>query len=146
MEYKGPLTQKGLKTYNAPGLGQRVGEAYHISGAVVIPPNSTIVETCGTTGFDEQMKLPKDLIEETMNAFKNIEAHLAAAGVTDGFQSVYSMTSYHVGGLEAHTEALDKATKQYFGSNRPAWAGIGVMELAEGARVEIKVSAILTQQ
>ena len=56
------------------------------------------------------------------------------------------MTSYHVGPLEGEAmEALDKATEKFFGGNRPAWSGIGVSALADGARVEISASAILTK-
>ena len=90
------------------------------------------------------MVYPKDLTEEIMNAFANVEAALQSAGVKDGFRSVYQMTSYHVTDFgDADMEAVDKAVEKYFGKNRPAWAGIGVASLYGGARIEITAWAAL---
>lgn len=144
MEFISSLTTKGLKCYNSPGLGKKTSDLFHVSGAIIIPPNTATVMTCGTTGYDENLKLPKDILEETENVFKNIESNLAAAGVKDGFQSVFQMTSYHTGPLEGESmDALDKCTAKYFRGNRPAWAGVGVTALADGARIELQVQAIL---
>lgn len=143
MEYATPLNSAGLNAYNVPGLGEKVSEHYHISSAIVIPPNASTVVTSGQVGFNADMTLPKDLLQEVLNTFQSVEDSLAAAGVKDGFQSVYRMTSYHVGMSEELDAALDVAIKKYFGTNRPAWTGVGVAALSEGARIEISVMAVL---
>lgn len=90
------------------------------------------------------MTLPEDLTEQVLQCFQNVEDSLAAAGVKDGFQSVYQMTSYHVGGLDATLDAaLETATKKYFKKNRFAWAGVGVEALYDGAKIEITAYAAL---
>lgn len=144
MEFPTPLNAGGLKAFNVPGLGEKVSEQFHIASAIVIPPNATTVVTSGQVGFDADMKLPKDLLEEVLTCFQNVVDSLAAAGVQDGFQSVYQMTSYHVGGVgEEVNAALGVAIEKYFGGNRPAWAGVGVEALSDGARIEMTVSAVL---
>jgi enamine deaminase RidA (YjgF/YER057c/UK114 family) len=143
-EYKGSLNSSGIKSFNSPGLGEKLSSLLHISSAVTIPANTCTVVTSGTTGYDEHMVYPKDLTEEIMNAFANVEAALAAAGVRDGFRSVYQMTSYHVTDFsDAGLEAVNKAVEKYFGKNRPAWAGVGVASLYGGARIEITAWAAL---
>lgn len=143
-EYKSPLNTFGIKSFNSPGLGEKLSNLLHISSAVVIPANTRTVVTSGTTGYDENMTYPKDLTEEILLAFANVEVALKAAGVKDGFRSVYQMTSYHVTDFgDADMEALDKAVGKYFGTNRPAWAGIGIASLYGGARIEITAWAAL---
>lgn len=144
MEYTSPLNATGIRCYNVPGLGEKISSIFHISSAVVIPANTATVVTSGQTGYNADMKLPTDLTEEVLNAFRNVEESLAAAGVKDGFSSVYQMTSYHTGGLGDDTNAaLDVAVTKYFKGNRPAWAGIGVDKLTDGARIEITAWAAL---
>lgn len=143
-EYKTPLNSAGFKAYNVPGLGEKVSDYYHIVNAIVIPAGARTVVTSGQTGFGADMKLPTDLTEEVLNCFQNVVDSLKAAGVEDGFASVYQMTSYHTGGLKDDmNEALEVATTKYFQGNRFAWAGVGVEALADGARIEISVSAVL---
>jgi len=143
-EYKGPLNALGIQSFNTPGLGEKLSNLLHISGAIIIPSDIRTVVTSGTTGYDENMVYPKDLTEEIMNAFANVEAALQSAGVDDGFRSVYQMTSYHVTDFsDADMEAVDKAVEKYFGKNRPAWAGVGVTSLYGGARIEITAWAAL---
>lgn len=143
MEYATPLNNAGVKAFNVPGLGEKVSDQYNISSAIVIPPHVSTVVTSGQVGFNEDMTLPNDLLSEVLNTFQSVEDSLAAAGVKDGFQSVYRMTSYHVGMSEELDSALAVAIKKYFGTNRPAWTGVGVAALSEGARIEISVMAVL---
>ena len=142
-EYPSPLNTHGLRCVNSPGLGEKLSGLLHISGAIIIPPNASTVVTSGQTGYSADMTYPSDLKEEVMNAFQNVEDQLLAAGIEDGFKSVYRMTSYHTDMSDAMLEALDVATEKYFGKNRPAWAGVGTTELYGGARIEITVMAIL---
>jgi enamine deaminase RidA (YjgF/YER057c/UK114 family) len=142
-EYASPLNAFGLRCVNSSGLGERLSSLLHISGAVIIPPNASTVVTSGQTGYSTDMTYPSDLKEEVMNAFQNVEDQLTAAGVKNGFKSVYRMTSYHTDMGDAMLEALDAATEKYFGKNRPAWAGVGTTDLYGGARIEITAMAIL---
>jgi len=142
-EYTSPLNKHGLRCFNAPGIGEVFGAAYHISSCISIPPTSNIYETCGITGFkSEKLDYPSDLTEEITKAFQNVEDALKAGGVEDGWKAVYKMTSYHVGDMESHEKALEEVVGKYFGENRPAWAGVRVVELSGGARIELVVSAV----
>lgn len=145
-EYKSPLNAYGLKAINTPGLGEKLSDALHISSAIIVPARTATVITSGQTGYNEDMTYPGDLGEEVMNAFQSIEDSLIAAGVVDGFQAVFRMTSYHTSMGDDMMEALDKATTKFFGTNRPAWAGVGVTALYGGARIEITVEAALPSQ
>ena len=142
-EYASPLNAFGLRCVNGSGLGEKLSSLLHISGAIIIPPNASTVVTSGQVGYSADMTLPSDIKEEVMNAFQNVEDQLAAAGVKDGFRSVYRMTSYHTDMGDATMEAIDAAVEKYFGKNRPAWAGVGTTELYGGARIEITAMAIL---
>lgn len=142
-EYASPLNDYGLRCVNSSGLAERLSSLLHISGAIIIPPNSSTVVTSGQTGYSADMTYPSDLKEEVMNAFQSVEDQLLAAGVDGGFKCVYRMTSYHTGMGDDMMEALDAATGKYFGENRPAWAGVGVSELYGRARIEITAMAVL---
>jgi enamine deaminase RidA (YjgF/YER057c/UK114 family) len=144
MEYLSPLNSHGIKCFNVPGLGEKLSDIFHISSAVVLPSNVRTVVTAGQTGYTADMKLPEDLTEQYVQAFQNVVESLAAAGVKDGFDSVYQMTSYHAGGLDEKVDkALEVVIEKFFGKNRPAWAGVGVESLAGGAKVEIMAYAAL---
>lgn len=144
MEYSSPLNAHGVKCFNVPGLGEKLSNIFHISSAVILPSNVRTVVTAGQTGYTPDMTLPEDLTEQYVQAFQNVIDSLAAAGVKDGFNSVYQMTSYHVGALdEAVDKALEVVIGKFFGKNRPAWAGVGVLSLAGGAKVEIMAYAVL---
>ena len=142
-DYSSPLNAFGLRCVNSSGLGENLSSLLHISGAIVIPPNASTVVTAGTVGYSADMTFPSGFKEEVMNAFQNVEDALTAAGVKEGFRSVYRMTTYHTDMGDAMMEALDAATGKYFGKNRPAWAGVGVTQLYGGARIEITAMAIL---
>lgn len=146
-EFKSPLNAYGIKSYNTPGQGEQLSADLHISGAVVLPANCRTVITSGITGYDAAGKLPKDLSEEIANAFESVDARLREAGVKDGFKSVYQLTTYHVTDFsDADMEALDKSVQKYFGGNRPAWAGIAIAGLYDGARIEIVATAALAPE
>ncbi|TVY29199.1 hypothetical protein LHYA1_G002720 [Lachnellula hyalina] len=140
-EYTGPLTSLGLRYINAPGIGEKLSPLYNISSVIVIPPTATVYETCGHTGCNIDIEYPEGLREEILLAFKNVENALLAAGVKQGWQAVYKMTTYHVGPIEEHSAGLDEAIGHYLGANRPAWCGVCVASLTGPARLEITVSA-----
>ncbi|OIW35097.1 endoribonuclease l-psp [Coniochaeta ligniaria NRRL 30616] len=145
MEYNGGLDKYGLKAINSPGLGEKLGELLGLSGAVIIPANTATVRISGTTGLTEDMQLPASATEQIMLAFQNVEDTLVAAGVQDGWRAVYDLTTYHTGSLDDPEvgSALEAAFEKYLHGNKPTWAAIGVANLYQGARIEIRVTAAL---
>ncbi|EFX04952.1 endoribonuclease l-psp [Grosmannia clavigera kw1407] len=145
MEYRGCLDEFGIKAINSPGLGEKLGEALGLSGAVVIPANTATVRTSGTTGVTKDMVLPASATEQIMLAFQNVEDTMVAAGVKDGWRAVFDLTTYHTGPLddpEVNT-ALEAAFEMHLKGNKPTWAAIGVANLYQGARIEVRVTAAL---
>ncbi|EPE03500.1 endoribonuclease l-psp [Ophiostoma piceae UAMH 11346] len=147
MEYKGGLDKYGLKAINSPGLGEKLGELLGLSGAVIIPANTATVRISGTTGLTKDMQMPESAMEEILLAFQNVEDTLVAAGVKDGWRAVYDLTTYHSGSLEDPEvgSALEAAFEKYCHGNKPTWAGVGVTNLYHGARIEIRVTAVLKE-
>jgi len=143
MEYPSPLSGHGLKFINSAGVGEKIASTYGVTGAIIIPSGTATVETCGQIGCNENLEYPTDLTEEVLLAFENAEKTLHAAGVKDGWQAVYKMTSYHVGDIDDYWGALEVAVEKYLGSHRPAWTGVGVVKLAGKTRIEIAVTAVL---
>lgn len=144
MEYKSPLNKYGLTCINTPGLGEKISSLFGVTSIIKIPPGATTFETCGHTGCDIDLNYPSSLGEEVLLAFENVDKTLKAAGVEDGWQAVYKMTSYHVGKIDDAGDALEKAMSKYLGDNRPAWCGISVVALSGTARMEITVSAAIS--
>ncbi|CDK27999.1 unnamed protein product [Kuraishia capsulata CBS 1993] len=133
----------GLKPSNPPGILTTSAAEYQISQAIFIPAGKGIVETSGQVGFDEEGKLPSDLKTEIFNAFKNVDTVLKNAGVADGFKSVYHAVIYQtVYDEEAHGYVAD-AARIYYGEQKPTCTGMKVLELSEGARIEIEVRAVV---
>lgn len=137
------LTDLGLRFVNAPGLLTKIAEDYHLTQTVIVPAGKSIVYCSGHVGLDESGNPAKDVETEIYNLFKNIEKSLAAAGVKNGFKSVFHMTSYHTILDEEHEIALAKVHGEFTGPNKPAWTGVVVNSLSEGVSMEIQVQAIL---
>jgi len=55
-----------------------VGEYSHMT---IIPKDATLFAFSGQIGVDQDDQLPADLIEQTTNTFRNIEALLATEGL-----------------------------------------------------------------
>lgn len=145
-EYKSPLNKVGLKCINAPGLGEKISASYGVSSVIVIPPGATTYETCGHTGCNIDIEYPTDVTEEIVQAFQNVENALVEAGVKEGWQAVYRMTTYHVGRIEEQEAGLEKAMGKFLGENRPAWVGVSVSTLSGPARIEITVTAAVVHE
>lgn len=135
----------GIRSFNSAGMGVKLSPLLHISSAVVLPPNACIVVTSGLTGMRDDLTYPSSMLEQFDLAFANVEASLAAAGVTCGFRAVYQLTSYHVGGVSGgETDAaMEHVIEKYFKNNRPAWTGVGVESLYGDAKIEITAYATL---
>lgn len=144
MEYTDtPLGEHGIRCYNPPGQLQELSEALRLSQAVVIPANVATVVTSGQCGFRDDGSLEPDPRAQIFLAFKNAEKTLKAAGVTDGWKSVYHMTTYCPVVDDTFVESILAAKEKYLGTNRPAWTGVSVPRLYGGAVVEITLYAAI---
>ncbi len=96
-------------------------------------------------GWDPtNMEVSADVDAQITQAFANIDLTLRTAGVENGFESVFSIKSYHVGALdEVVFESMKKNMQKWMPGHRPIWTMLGVTALGLPAmRVEIDVVAI----
>ncbi|KAK1810082.1 hypothetical protein LTR12_015561 [Friedmanniomyces endolithicus] len=133
-----------LKYSAYDGVGKHALETYHYSQAVRVPPNR--VECSGQGGWDPTSSevISSDVDAQITQAFANIDLTLRTAGVKGGFDSVFSIKSYHVGALdEVVFESMKKNMQKWMPGHRPIWTMLGVTALGLPAmRVEIDVVAI----
>jgi enamine deaminase RidA (YjgF/YER057c/UK114 family) len=95
----------------------------------------------GQLGTDEKFQAIAEPEAQFTQAFENVKAVLAAAGLDLG--DVVEMTTFHVG-LRDHLGTFVKVKDRFLEAPYPAWTAIGVVELAApGALVEIRVTARL---
>lgn len=101
----------------------RVGSTIHISG------------TSGGIRSD-------DVEEQLVAAFEGVAEALAVVGA--GWDDVFKVTTYHVGGVATHLDLLLVVKDRYVKPPYPAWTGVGVTDLANPhALIEIDVIAEL---
>lgn len=114
-------------------MQQALAEEGHLSNAVTIPANASIVHITGQVGNRE----------EYCQAFENVHAVLKAAGVQEGWAAVYKV---HFLTLDTSTEKLQEwllNIKKYCGESRPTTMAIGAKSIAwPGATLEIFVEAV----
>ncbi|KAK3670339.1 hypothetical protein LTR78_009793 [Recurvomyces mirabilis] len=125
------------------GYGDYAFETYRYSQAVRVPPNR--VECSGQGGWDPKTgKCLETWQEQIDQAFANVDLTLKTAGVKDGFKSVFSIKSYHVGTIDSTVlEAMIGNLKKYAPGHKPIWTMLGVATLAlPEMKVEIDVVAI----
>ena len=94
----------------------------------------------GTTGFDYQaMTISDNLVEQTEQCFKNIQAALAEAGATlaDVVRATYVLPD------GAEFPACFPVLKKYFGETRPAVMMISAGLSDPRMKIEIEVTARL---
>jgi enamine deaminase RidA (YjgF/YER057c/UK114 family) len=94
----------------------------------------------GQVGSRPDGKLDPDPAAQIADAFENVRRVLEKAGAS--LEDVVEMTTFHVGFTE-HIGVFMQVKDGYLKEPWPAWTAIGVAELAFGALVEIKVTAIL---
>lgn len=93
----------------------------------------------GTTGFDyAAMTISNDIVTQTEQCFKNIEAALAQAGasLSDVVRVVYVLPD------GAEFEQCAPVLKKYFGSVRPAAMMISAGLADPRMKIEIEVTAL----
>lgn len=116
---------------------QNFYDQFHFAPAV---RSGKYVFCSGQVGNTPDGKLDPDPAVQITNAFENVRTVLEKAGAS--FGDVVEMTSFHVGfneHLGVFMQVKDGIVKEPY----PAWTAIGVSELAFGALVEIKVTAIV---
>lgn len=113
--------------------------AWHFSPAVIAGGQLHI---SGQIGLDpSDMSVPADLESQLRHIFSAFELILAEAGASAA--DIFSMTSYHVGDMQAQLPAFIAARSEFLGGPAPAWTAIGVSGLAMPGLL-IEVSAIAT--
>ncbi|MBE7163494.1 MAG: hypothetical protein INR72_19820 [Williamsia herbipolensis] len=126
-----------------PGYGDLAHEALGYSQAVRV---GNRVETSGQGGWDDQLVVRRDLTEEIVQAFDNVERTLAEAGAD--WRHVIAINSYHK--VEAgesaigpdHNAVMTREFRRRMGDRAPVWTqtGVTVLGLAD-MRIEIRVTA-----
>jgi enamine deaminase RidA (YjgF/YER057c/UK114 family) len=112
-------------------------DQFHFAPAVRVGKQ---VFCSGQVGNGPGGKLDPDPAAQIATAFENVRAVLEEAGAS--FADVVEMTSFHVG-LSAHIGVFMQVKDAFVKEPYPAWTAVGVAELAFGALVEIKVTALL---
>jgi enamine deaminase RidA (YjgF/YER057c/UK114 family) len=96
----------------------------------------------GTTGFDyARMAISDDLLEQTEQCLKNIDAALSQAGAS--LRDVVRVT-YIVPGGAAEFETCWPVLRKYFGEIRPAATMIAADLADSRMKIEIEVTALKT--
>lgn len=120
-----------------PAGQERLHASFGFSGAVEA---AGLVVCSGLLGVGSDRRLSPEPAVQFVDAFRNVEAMLAAAGC--GWDDVVELTTFHVG-LRRHIEAFTGVKARFVTEPFPAWTAIGVVELAmEGALVEIRAVAL----
>jgi len=121
-----------------PDTARNSYDQFHFSQGVVA--NGMLLAS-GVIGTDASGKVPEDDKEEFRLAWQGIAKLLEEAG--SGLDCIVEYTSYHVDMLP-HLGHFMSVRDEFLKEPWPAWTAIGVSALAaRGARVEIKVTALL---
>lgn len=121
-----------------PAPFQPVYDGYAYAPAVVAGDQ---IHLSGLIGFNLDGSVPEALDAQIQNIFDHMEAILGAA--SSSLDQVFSLTSYHVGGLNAQMPIFIDLQRQRLGRPHPAWTAIGVNELAlPGALLEVSAIAL----
>ena len=133
-------TVSSLQYFNEAGAGTKHSDMCHYSQAVIV---GDVVKCAGQGGWDNSGALNgDDYAGQVRNAFDNVERVLAAAGVSAGWEAVYSLRSYVVGPSGETFQPLVDELKKRTPNHRPIWTALTVPELAfPGMRVELEVEA-----
>jgi hypothetical protein len=151
-----------LQTSVYPGY-EKASDDWHISSAVRIPPNSTIIAVGGQTGgidwkfgtLEQQLTIifevrryPPKYIKCLLTCDQKLDKALCAAipEMLSGeiWKCVYSVKSYHVNWSAEQGPLLAKMLRKYMEDHRPVCTAVGVERLAyPSCLVEISVNAAL---
>lgn len=121
-----------------PDSAKRAYDQFHFSQGVIA---NGVLFASGIIGTDATGGVPEDDKEEFRLAWQGIARLLEEAGT--GLDSIVEYTSFHVDMLP-HLGHFMSVRDEFLKEPWPAWTAIGVSALAsKGARVEIKVTAVL---
>lgn len=86
------LEQHGFKFVNYPD-GQEFADNFHISHAVVVPPNVHTILVSGQVGIQADGTVPSDIIQEANLALDHVAKALRAAGLgEDALEYVFDVS------------------------------------------------------
>ena len=120
-----------------PDRMQNSYEQFHFAPAVRVGER---VFCSGQVGNGPDGKLDPDPAVQMNAAFEAVGRVLEEAGAS--FADVVEITSFHVG-FNEHIGVFMQVKDGFVKEPYPAWTAIGVSELAFGALVEIKVTAVI---
>ena len=147
-----------IKNHDYPGY-ETLGDVFNISAAASFETSDVaIVATSGQIGesADYSPFQPSGANNEQFSgghaaqfelALKNIEKSLSAAqpklSSRELWEGVFNITSFHVGVVPQEDQLeIAGVARRYLGSNKPAWAAIGVAALfPPKCLVEVQVQA-----
>lgn len=121
-----------IQTTNAPSAigpysqAVQVGQTLYLSGQIGLNPDT--MAFAGT-----------DILAQTHQVFKNMQAVLTAAGVTT--TEVVKLTIFLID--FAHFPQVNDLMKQYFQEPYPARSTVQVSALPKGALIEIEAVAVI---
>lgn len=114
---------------------------------MVTSPPGKLIFLSGQVSWDERQQLRdgEDLKAQTLQALRNVEIGLRAAGA--GLDDIVAMRLYIVDYRREKGAAISEALKETFaGGQLPASTWIGVSALAnEGFLIEIEATAVLEE-
>ena len=116
---------------------ERLHDQFHFAPAVRV---GRTLYCSGQVGNGPDGRLDPDPSVQITAAFENVRRVLEEAGAS--FEDVVEMTTFHVGFAE-HIGIFMQVKDGFVKEPYPAWTAVGVVELAFGALVEIKVTARL---
>jgi len=116
---------------------QPMHDQFHFAPAVRVGKH---LFCSGQVGNGAGGKLDPDPAVQFSAAFENVRAVLEEAG--GSFADVVEMTSFHVD-FNEHIGVFMQVKDGFVKEPYPAWTAVGVTELAFGALVEIKVTALV---
>ena len=123
-----------MKTYNP----QEIHEPSAYSHAIELPPGARVLFISGQVGAAPDGTFPADFAGQAEQAFKNLAAVLAAAGMTK--EDLVKVNSYLV--RRQDLDAYRAIRSRFYGGVRPASTLLLISGLArEGGLIEIEAVA-----
>lgn len=120
-----------------PGM-ENIYDTYHYAPGILV---GDTLYLSGQVGRDENLKVVEGVEEQFVQAFKNVDKVLAAAGAS--FDDVVELETWFADSMDDLKTFL--AVKDRFFTNRyPTWTGFAVKGFSmPGILVEIKCKAVL---
>lgn len=87
------LSAHGFKFCNWPGPGEEAAEAFGLTHAIIVPPNTKTIIVGGQIGIKDDGSISEDVEEQVTEAFEHVKQALQAAGLgEDAWEYVYKVS------------------------------------------------------